>query len=69
MALTPHQSPPPLLTSLDVAELLKGSVHSVRSRGWRHRVGLPEVRIGRSIRFREADVRALISRGMRNGGK
>jgi len=70
MALTPPTAPAPLLTSIGLAARLEVSLHSVRSRAWRLRHGLSEIRIGRSVRFSEEEVAKLIRRGTaRNGGQ
>lgn len=53
-----------LLTAADVAELLRTTRDVVYSPAWRRRIGLPAVRIGRSLRFRVADVQGLIARGV-----
>jgi hypothetical protein len=52
-----------LLTAHDVARILRTTAEVIYSAAWRQRVGLGAVRIGRALRFRVADVEALIERG------
>jgi excisionase family DNA binding protein len=52
-----------LLKPEETAEQLGTTREVVYSPRWRSRVGLRAVRVGRSLRFREDDVRALIERG------
>lgn len=56
-----------LLKAEEVAQLLGTTTAVVYSRPWRSRVGLPAVRIGRALRFREEDIASLIQRGVESG--
>jgi hypothetical protein len=48
----------------EVAKLLKLSAESLFDPRFRARIGLPAVRIGRTLRFRPEDVNKLISRAL-----
>jgi predicted DNA-binding transcriptional regulator AlpA len=52
-----------LLAAKDVATLLSTSPQVIYNPAWRRRVSLPAVRVGRSLRFKMADIDALIQRG------
>lgn len=60
----PQQLCPRLLNVDTVARLLSTTPDVIYSQPWRQRVGLPAVRIGRALRFREDDVARLIERGL-----
>lgn len=45
------------ITEADLADTLEVSVETVTE--WRRRYGWPHVKIGRQVRFTEADVRAI----------
>ena len=49
------------LTKHDVARLFRVNPGSVADNRWRRRVGLPAIKIGKSLRFRRADVLMLLS--------
>jgi len=51
-----------LMTIEDVAAALRLSPRTLRARRYREQIGLRGVRIGRALRFREADVAAVIRR-------
>lgn len=53
-----------VLTSVEAARLLRCSRRSLENPAWRRSVGLPAVRIGRSLRFLESDLLAFL-RGQR----
>ena len=55
------------LTKQDVARLFRVSPGSVADRRWRRRVGLPAIKIGKSLRFRRADVLTLLRGDGREG--
>ncbi len=46
------------------AEFIRVRESTVRDPKWRQRVGLPAVRIGRRMLFREQDLLALVERGL-----
>jgi hypothetical protein len=50
----------PLLTVLETAQLLGCAPTSLITRSWRDRIGLPCVKLGRSLRFKPEDVERLI---------
>lgn len=51
-----------LLTAAEAAELLSVCTRTVRRLGWRG--DLPVVRVGHAVRFRLADLRALIDQSV-----
>jgi len=51
-----------LLTVGDVATILALSRRTIYKRDWQRRAGLGPVRIGRSLRFRRADVTRFLRR-------
>ena len=53
-----------LLSPPDVAALLKLKARTPYDPRWRLRVGVKAVRVGRSLRFRAADIQELIERGL-----
>lgn len=48
----------------EAAAILGASPATLYSKRWRARVGLRAVRIGRSIRFMEADLHRLLEKGV-----
>jgi hypothetical protein len=53
-----------LLRKERAAEVLDLEVSTLDDARWRQRVGLPIVKIGKSLRFRQSDLEALIERGV-----
>ena len=52
----------PMLSPQDVAAMLGGDITARTVRRYRRAWGLPSYKIGKHVRFREADVTALIAR-------
>ena len=50
----------PVLTTADIAKVLRLSEKSVRDPRFRQRIGLRGIKIGRSLRFLEDDVKRLL---------
>lgn len=50
----------PVLTTADIAKVLRLSEKSVRDPRFRQRIGLHGIKIGRSLRFLEDDVKRLL---------
>jgi excisionase family DNA binding protein len=51
-----------LLTAREAAERLGLSVSTLYTPGWRRRYGLPAIKIGAALRFREGDLRVFVTR-------
>jgi hypothetical protein len=52
-----------LLSKEEVAKRLSISPLSLSSQIYRARIGLPAIKIGSSLRFRESDIQRLIDKG------
>jgi predicted DNA-binding transcriptional regulator AlpA len=59
-----HLTPTELLSIPKVATLLDVPEATLKTKPWRLRHGLAAVKLGRSIRFRRADVERLIQRSL-----
>jgi hypothetical protein len=59
----------PLVSYAELAEKFRVSTRTVESPGFLNRLGLRPVRVGRTVRFDPADVRAAVERlkGRRDG--
>lgn len=65
MKIEPSQPPPPtLLTAAEVAGLLRLDAKTLANWRCTGRGALPYLRVGRRIRYRRADVEALIAEGV-----
>jgi predicted DNA-binding transcriptional regulator AlpA len=58
-----------LLNANEVAQRLGTSRTVIYNSPWRRRIGLPAVHVGRALRFRVADVEALIQRGLEDDAR
>ena len=50
----------PIYTTKEVATFMKISEKTVGNPTWRSSVGLPAIRLGRELRFRQSDVRKCL---------
>lgn len=50
----------PIYTTKELAAFMKVSEKTIGNPVWRKSVGLPAIRLGRELRFRESDVRKCL---------
>ena len=55
----------PIFTVEEVARFLRVDEEKIANPTWRRAVGLPAIRLGRALRFRESDVRRIFLEGRR----
>lgn len=66
MADPQSTTPSPLLNLREAAAYLATPVSSLRTPAFRHRLGLPVVKLSRAVRFRRVDLDRVIAAGVQH---